>query len=375
MGEENKHWTVNKSDLFYRSLETGSRFYFDSIDDVMKKKSIEDINYLWVEEATEFTYREWLHLKLCIRAANPHGINRFFLSFNPEDEIRNAWLKNLVDGADADPKSQQLHLNHQDNPFLSQDERDKIEALADEDEEYDKIYRLGQWATPRFIIYTNWDIVSGFPDADTLDDIGYGLDFGYNNETALIKVGIRDKRKIYLEEVVYQSKLTNTDLINLMKSLDISKTATIMADSAEPQRIKEIASAGYNIRGVKKKSGEKDKSWVSVGIDRCKRLQLHITQHSTSMLKEIRSYKWKQNQREEPIDEPVKFRDHAMDAMRYFLGTVPVEAGIEFIDLGGEEEGEMAVATTREEILNQRYQPAEQPVLQEIPDEWDDEDD
>jgi hypothetical protein len=35
----------------------------------------------------------------------------------------------------------------------------------------------------------------------------------------------------------------------------------------------------------------------------------------------------------------------------------------------------MAVATTREEILNQRYPPAEPPVLQEIPDEWDDEDD
>ncbi|KKN71408.1 hypothetical protein LCGC14_0421300 [marine sediment metagenome] len=364
IGDEDKDWTVNKSDLYYTAKDTGSKFYFDSIDDVLKKKSIEGINYLWIEETTEFTYREWLQLVLRTRAANPHGINRFFYSFNPEDPIGNAWLKALTDGADIDPDSQQLHLNHQANPFLADDVREEIEKLADEDEEYDKIYRLGQWATPTFIIYTNWDIIEAFPKEETLDEVGYGLDFGYNNPTALTKVGIRDKKEIFLDEVVYESGLTNSALINLIKKLDISKTATIMADSAEPQRIQEIREAGFNVHGVRKVFGEKDKNWVGVGIDRCKRLNLHITQRSPNILKEIRGYKWKQDKEGNPVDgEPVKYRDHAMDGMRYYLGTVPVVAGIDFIDLG--EEAEKEEVLEGEAMLQQRYN---EPFVPEVSD-------
>lgn len=308
------------------TLKGGGKWYFDSVDDVLKKKSLEGINYLWIEESTEFTWPEWLQLNLRVRAKNKYGINRIFATFNPEDPIGNAWLKKLSDEANSKEDSQVIKINHNENPFLSKEERRQIEELASQDAEYDKIYRLGEWATPTFIIYTNWDIVSDFPECD---DIAYGLDFGYNNPSALIKVGIKDKLDVYLQELIYEDKLTNADLLGRMPPE--AHNGVIMADSSEPARIEEFRRAGYNIHGVKKAGGEK--GWLRTSIDQCKKYHLHILADSPNLQKELRGYKWKQDKEGNPLDEPVKFRDHLLDAFRYVLGQPKVQAGLTGISI------------------------------------------
>lgn len=310
--------TENKTESIITAMN-GNKFYFDSIDDVMKKKSAEGINYIWLEETTGFIWREWLQLNIRCRAKNLNGINQLFFSFNPEDPIGNEWLKNLTDKAPADTNSQVMLLNHGDNPFLSDEEREQIEALANQDEEYDKIYRQGLWATPTQIIYTNWDIIADLPE--DIPEIGYGLDFGFNNPTALIEVGIKEM-DAYLDELLYQTKLTNQDLIDKLKELipPAHRNRVIRADSAEPQRIQEIFEAGFNIHPC-----TKGKDSVKIGIDRCKRFKTHITQRSTNTIKEKKGYKWRVDKDGNVLDEPVKFRNHAMDAERYYLGEVMIE--------------------------------------------------
>ena len=133
----------------------------------------------------------------------------------------------------------------------------------------------------------------------------------------------------------------------------MSRTDTIMADSAEPQRIQEICDAGFNCIGVSKVSHEPNKSWVSVGIDRVKRKRLHITKRSVNVLKEIRGYKWKQDKDENVLDEPLKFRDHALDAIRYYIGTRAIEAGITF--MGAKTKTKEDEPTEAEKIFNDRY--------------------
>ncbi len=39
------------------------------------------------------------------------------------------------------------------------------------------------------------------------------------------------------------------------------------------------------------------------------------------MIQELRGYKWREDKNGNKLDEPVKFRDHLMDAMRYALYT------------------------------------------------------
>ena len=38
---------------------------------------------------------------------------------------------------------------------------------------------------------------------------------------------------------------------------------------------------------------------------------------SPNLIKELRTYKWKVDKNNKPLDEPVKFNDDGMDAMRY----------------------------------------------------------
>ena len=147
---------------------------------------------------------------------------------------------------------------------------------------------------------------------EQFDEIIYGLDFGYNNPSALVEIGIRDENAYILSEL-YESKLTNADLIEKLKSLIANKNAPVYADAAEPQRIEEITRAGFNIHPA-------DKS-VKDGIDYVKRQKILISPECDNAIAEFNTYKWKEDRNGNVLDEPVKFRDHLMDAMRYALYT------------------------------------------------------
>jgi len=79
--------------------------------------------------------------------------------------------------------------------------------------------------------------------------------------------------------------------------------------SAEPNRIEEIRRAGFNARPA-------DKS-VKDGIDFCKAQALEVHSSAANLIREIRTYKYREDRSGRVYDEPVKFNDHAMDAMRY----------------------------------------------------------
>lgn len=330
-----KHWLSvwgvpyreNKSEMMIHA-PNGSFIQFDGLDDVEKLKSIEGINYVWMEEATEFNYHDFLQLHIRCRAHNFHQRNQIFLTFNPVDPLSNKWLKDLTDQRPActflNAPCQILHCTHTDNLFLSEDEHVAIEALADADEEYNKIYRLGEWAIPTQIIFTNWNVVDEVP---LVDDYAYGLDFGYIHPTVLVWVGINE-HDVYLREIIYQTHTTNAELIDLMKEEKVGREDTIMADSAEPAYIQEIADAGFNVHPVVKAGGQGDKSFVRTGIDRMKRLKLHITADSPNLKSEFETYKWKVRKDGEVLSEPVKFHDDGVDACRYVIGSLPEDAEV-----------------------------------------------
>jgi phage terminase large subunit len=109
-----------------------------------------------------------------------------------------------------------------------------------------------------------------------------------------------------------ETKLTTGDLIERYKTLGIGK-AEIFCDAAEPKTIEELTRAKYSA-----KPADKD---VTEGIRKVKSMPLYITERSTNILKEIKSYKWKQDKDGKVLDEPVKFNDHAADAIRYAVFT------------------------------------------------------
>ncbi len=130
----------------------------------------------------------------------------------------------------------------------------------------------------------------------------------------MVKVGFKDG-KTYVEEMIYQTKLTTSDLAERLKDLGISNYVEIFCDNAEPKTIEELTRAGFNA-----KPASKD---VYAGIQKVKSQPLIISPSSVNLIKEIRSYRWKVDKdgKIHQNEEPVKMWDHLCDAMRYAIYT------------------------------------------------------
>lgn len=297
--------SLNKTDNYYTLNK--SRIQFFSLDDAEKIKSSE-FNYIWMEEANEFTYNDYLVLLTRLSAPAAEGAkNKIFLTLNPTDA--NCWIaKNLLAREDVAV----INSNYKDNKFLSGEYIDTLLSLKNHDSNAYNIFALGQWGSNEKTVYPNWQPADAPPDG--CDEIIWGLDFGFNNPSALVKVYIKD-RGCCAQEILYKTGLTNAELIENLKNIiaPTERAQPIYADAAEPDRIAEILAAGFNIHPALKA--------VNAGIMAVKASGLSITKCSANLIKEIQNYCWKTDNNGNTLEEPVKFNDHALDALRYAIYT------------------------------------------------------
>jgi len=282
----------------------GGRIQFFSLDDPEKIKSSE-FNYLWLEEASEFTREDYTTLLTRLSARSADGAkNRMYLTLNPTDST--GWIRTKLL---SEPDTQVIHSTYRDNRFLSSGYTQILENLRATDENAYRVYALGQWGRTQGLIYTHYTQCDALPE--NYDDRFFGLDFGYNNPTALVEVRTKDTC-LYIRELIYETGLTNTDLKEKLLAFDLSGLA-LYADSAEPDRIAELNEAGLTVYPA-------DKA-VKNGIGLLQSSKLFVTKSSPNLLKELASYRWKALPSGEMTDEPAKFNDHALDALRYAAYT------------------------------------------------------
>ena len=86
--DPNKH---NKSNNTYTHKTNVIQFF--SLDEAEKIKSA-DFSYIWMEECNEFSYEDYIVLKLRLRQPTQEGeVNQMFLSCNPVDA--HSWVARL----------------------------------------------------------------------------------------------------------------------------------------------------------------------------------------------------------------------------------------------------------------------------------------
>lgn len=280
----------HKTENIY-NFDNGSRIEFFAADDEQKLRGRKR-DILWVNEANELTYDEFNQL-------NMRTTIKLLFDFNPSDNEH--WLYDLIERNE----SVLIKTTYKDNAFLSDDIVKEIENLISVDENYYKIYALGEKPIPTTRIYTHFQQL----DFDYNENYVYGLDFGYNHHTALVKVNNIDGC-YYCKEEIYKQHLTSSDLIALMNGLGIDKKAYIYADYSRPEIIDELRRAGYNVKEANKE--------VKAGIDSVKSSKIYLDKNSTNIWREYKMYSWKTN-RDTILDEPVKLYDDAMDAIRYAI--------------------------------------------------------
>lgn len=279
----------NKTDNIF-TFNNGSKIEFFSLDDSQKVRGRKR-DLLFMNEANELDFEEFNQL-------NFRTNDKVIMDFNPSSSEHFIYDMMTKEG------SIKIHSTFRDNPFLDKKIVKEIEALKDTDFDLYQIYNLGLPSKSNHVIYNHQKIFDLAPEPQ---ETIYGLDFGYQHPTALIKCDFFDN-EVFVSEVLYESYLTTDELIERMATLNISKRDTIVADYARPEIIEQIRRAGYNIHNAIKN--------VKEGIDAVKSIGLNYHFESKNIAREFRNYKWKVIN-DKLQDEPVKMHDDCLDSVRY----------------------------------------------------------
>jgi phage terminase large subunit len=285
----------NKSDNTYQLNNTLVEFF--SIDTAAKYRGSKR-DYLFINEANELTFEDIFQLQV-------RTTKQVFADYNPSDSI--SWIYDLIDQRSDEVDF--IKSTYLDNTFLEQSIIDEIVKLKETDEDYWRVYGLGERGGTKDLVYTVKEIDTTPEDAIL---IGLGLDFGFSHDpTALIGVWKKED-SLYFDELLYERGLTNYDLIQKLKEISLDKRLDIVADSADPKSIEELRRSGYAV-----KPALKGPDSIRNGIDILKRHKLYVTKQSPNLLVEFQRYKWRKDSAGNMLNQPVDVFNHGMDSIRY----------------------------------------------------------
>ena len=288
--EPNKWHTVDG----YFQLGTNIIEFF-SVDDETKLRGRKR-DYLFINEATEVTYDEYIQLVL-------RTSDRIVLDLNPS--LWKSWIYDL----ENEPDCFYTIVTYKDNPFLKQSLIDEIEKLKTRDQNLWRVFGEGQKGIPTRVVFNHQQYYNELPQSAKL--LGYGIDIGFNDPNTLVKI-YKDGDSIYCEELLYLRNTTVSDLIYKIKDLGLNLTDDFIVDSAAPQAIQEMSRAGINAKPVKKDT-------ILSGIDQIKRSNFFVHENSKNLIDELNSYVWKNDKNGNNLDEPEDKNNHIIDAIRYVL--------------------------------------------------------
>jgi phage terminase large subunit len=296
--------SYNKSDRVF-TFRNGSIIEFNSYDDEQDAKSGKR-DYAFFNEANGISFGVYQQVALRTK-------KRVFIDYNPDAAF---WVHEHI----IPNKGTELFItDHRHNPFLDQSVRDKIEALKDVDVELWKVYARGKTGKIEGLVFRDWHLCEAIPVGATL--VGLGLDFGFTNDPTACVAVYKQDGELWVDELIYETRLTNDLIAERLKMLSVDRGWEIIADSAEPKSIQEIANHNFNIIPA-----EKGPDSVRAGINTLKRHRLNITKASQGLRRELARYKWAVDKDGKSTNKPIDAFNHSIDALRYLaLNKLMVE--------------------------------------------------
>jgi len=308
-------FSVNRSEI--TNTDSGSEIIFKGLktssgDQTAALKSLQGVSTWVLDEAEELTDETTFDkINLSIRKKGVQ--NRVILILNPSTKehwiykrfFEQAGVKEgftgVKDNVTYIHTTYENNIENLDTSFINEIKRIK----KTNPKKYNHVV-LGGWLDKaEGVVFTNWSY--GKFNPDNLQT-SFGQDFGFSiDPTTLVEVAIdKTKRKIYIKECFYKTKLTTTDIALL--NLEYSNKKLIVADSAEPRLISELKSKGCNIIATEKGAGS-----ISAGVALMQDFELIVEHNSINIAKELNNYVY--------ADKGSKlFKDdfnHAIDSIRY----------------------------------------------------------
>jgi phage terminase large subunit len=294
---------LNGSDFLFKGLHRNEQ----------NVKSTEGIDIAWVEEAQTVSKSS---LEVLTPTVRKDG-SQIIYTYNRLLENDPIYERLIIEGR---PNTLVINVNYDVAlKYGWMPENIRLE-MEDDKEKRNGLYQhkwLGEPNNVEGRIYQDWEIMDEIPHEARL--WRRGLDFGYSIDPTVC-VDIYEYNGGYIiDELFYRKGLSNKSIADLINNQP--DTCLVIADSAEPKSIDEIASYGVSIVGAKKGAGS-----VNQGIQTVQGQKISITRRSEKTITAYRNFTWKIDVRSTahlPVpDDTVHEWSNPMDAIRYgFNGT------------------------------------------------------
>lgn len=316
-------------------LKRGCLRDWDNILDSVDRAGLVDVNL--TDRIYTFTNNNKVEFFSADDAGKMHGAQRDIIFINEANFLDDAKIKQLfvrtsgikfidynpsadfwVDQYRERPDFIELHSTYKDNDFLSKEQVAEIESNR-RNERWWSIYGEGKSYARQGLCFPN---VRFEADHQFTHPI-YGLDFGFYDPTACVKVEIEGEH-IYVQQVFYGKGMSVQDIKKALME-NVKKKDLIIADNAEPQIIKELQGDGWKIKPCKKGPNS-----IFDGIQLCNNFIIHCIVPTTldengqlkstsgrAIQQEFKTYSYEQDNDGNWMDIPEDKNNHCMDAFRY----------------------------------------------------------
>ena len=291
----------NATDFKY-TFGNGSVIEFFSADNDAKLRGARR-DWLYMNECNNMNFNAYTELA----SRTKKGV---YLDWNPTNEF---WFHTDLNG---DTDVDFIILNYHDNEACPESALNFILKAKEKAEQgntfwinWYKVYGLGEIGSLQGVVLDNWQQCEDIPPDAKL--VAYGTDFGFTNDPTTLVAVYKQEGKLWVDELLYRTNMTNSDIGNYYKTQNIGRTE-IVCDSAEPKSIEELRRQGFNVHPAMKGPDS-----IKIGIDILKRYDIMVTKRSTNLIKELRSYLWETDRDGKLTGKPIDHNNHAIDALRY----------------------------------------------------------
>jgi len=285
----------NKTDRVFTG-SNGSIMEFKSYLTAQDAKSGKR-DYLFMNEANGIIKDIWDQLEIRTK-------KQAFLDYNPTAEF---WVHEQIL---TQPKVKLIISDHRHNPFVPDKIREKLEGLRFKDLDLFKVYARGMTGKIEGLVFRNFETIKDVPLGAEL--IACWQDWGFTNDPSSFGKVFKWNGDLIVDELFYETGLTNADIVQKYKHLGITKQMSIVCDSAEPKSIEDLRRAGFRVEAA-----EKGPDSIKNSIDKLKQFKIWITRRSVNTIKEFRNYKWANDSQGKPLNIPVDHMNHSIDGIRY----------------------------------------------------------
>lgn len=256
--------------------------------------------------------------------STPKGFNHFYDLYN-------------LEAKDSDYKS--FHFTSYDNTHIKVEELDKAKSELTEDrfaQEY-----LADFRKTEGLVYKEFDRSKHlFKEIQTMPNFTMaGLDFGYQNPTALAFITKDIEGGYWVTKEWYERGKTEDEVTEYVAAQSFNK---VYPDPENPSAIAALRKKGVNVREV-----HKTKDSIVNGIQKIRTLfkdgKLRIHESCLNLIYELETYSYPDKRDQHNPDElPIKENDHLLDALRYAI----------FMDIGNKMEQRAPVNYPHKPVAN-----------------------